>query len=1134
MASQNALLGLIIVSACWTTNALFGLEGAGGTFRYGHIFWKRIQGNEVEFTIQAAFTRSVDTSYFSGSALDGYSRTGDVITMTGRETPMFDFGDGFEQRLDKLEMTVIAYSVRENWFLGSTTLKGHVYPTPNNEDRDGLSSRPWLAKFTGCCRFGELMNNADTPWVLTAEVDLQRALTSPRVGILPQISVPSTAYKDQFTPDSVEEGPSFRVPGSAAVPEDSRCDRRVKFWELDKPWTVGTAARFKTDSSLQMDLSSDHFSSEQALQCCTKPSQCSDDYGDNPSVSPGCFFRLLRSDHEQRALTVEGWVRISTESGGVVMKTGKKDGTTCADTDKGLCDVSLMQIALNATHVTVGHEVYDEMNNVWMLKTVSFAVNSNALLLADLNNEDYYSNPSDRVVDKWVHVAVVRQTRVKKEDSSFSQWFSTYKAYVNGQALELQTLNGCTKTVQSPECASRPGGAFYDLDDGGDSFDTGESNLLPGPRLPNPFFNNENFGRCDWDATWELCKDSFGSETTLQFGLFEGDLDEWRFWNGERRQTDVLSWFQKPLSPALSVYYGNPTQISGSGGIITKDNYKIASLLIANFNFDWDQSNSDSCASEQLVDGCAFTTLIPIFPVINHWEANTVNEVIFVETGTSRIMFYESGELFQLEAGGVIRFKQAFPIPVGMYQVTVRVAIDRDTPRVPVDFIVEVLNQDGFARDSDLRILGTELCTIPNQPCPYNPDVNQYAPTLSITGNIAAVPESDQGCPEVDDETNTAVFVKGGQPQGLLPVDDNVYPNYLRAYAGFEVALTFHGADSQPVPASGPDLVGFSIGPAPAYGRFSTVRGTKRANMTMQWTPCDANMTSILCVEAVDYHIDPVTNLTERSAASQSKCLAFEVEQDPPPVFLGPKMLLVNFTMGKPHSITLVARDANALDDIEIDLADGELPAGLTLMHADRDCLHCIEKSVTLAWTPGVNMGGFASVLRFRVRDSGGAVCSGLARQEDFVEVMMTVEKCKYMVQKDMQLQELAAVFDMDWIRLWSLNSMEPSLNHPDYLVLKEPPQVIHVGHRYRVLSGTEPLDRIVTRFGMSMEQLRQLNYDIREMEEVPEGYRLCVVPNSCKGLKDTIYSGLEYKDNKFLAQQGADASSLDGMQTRT
>ena len=158
-----------------------GLDGSGGTFRYGHVHYRVIRENIVEFTIEAAFSREVDTSYFYGSAVDGYAQLGDKITMTGRETPEFDFGDN--NLISKLTMDVTSYSVRENFVMGKVVVQ-HKYDTPNN------AGNPWLARFTGCCRYSRLKNNADNPWELIAQVDLQKAPASPRVSVLPVVSVP--------------------------------------------------------------------------------------------------------------------------------------------------------------------------------------------------------------------------------------------------------------------------------------------------------------------------------------------------------------------------------------------------------------------------------------------------------------------------------------------------------------------------------------------------------------------------------------------------------------------------------------------------------------------------------------------------------------------------------------------------------------------------------------------------------------------------------------------------------------------------------------------------------------------------------------------------------------------------------
>ena len=75
----------------------------------------------------------------------------------------------------------------------------------------------------------------------------------------------------------------------------------------------------------------------------------------------------------------------------------------------------------------------------------------------------------------------------------------------------------------------------------------------------------------------------------------------------------------------------------------------------------------------------------------------------------------------------------------------------------------------------------------------------------------------------------------------------------------------------------------------------------------------------------------------------------------------------------------------------------------------------------------------------------------------------------------------------------------------------------IMVGHLYRV-APNDRMDRISQRLGMSVSQLRDLNYDIGNDDTLATGQELCVVPNSCKGEKETFYSGMVYRDDKFFA----------------
>jgi hypothetical protein len=71
-------------------------------------------------------------------------------------------------------------------------------------------------------------------------------------------------------------------------------------------------------------------------------------------------------------------------------------------------------------------------------------------------------------------------------------------------------------------------------------------------------------------------------------------------------------------------------------------------------------------------------------------------------------------------------------------------------------------------------------------------------------------------------------------------------------------------------------------------------------------------------------------------------------------------------------------------------------------------------------------------------------------------------------------------------------------------------------------------MDHITQRLGMSMDLLYLLNWDLALASRttgstLSPGQLLCVVPNSCTGTKDTFYSGMVYKNDKFFVAAKTD-----------
>ena len=133
------------------------------------------------------------------------------------------------------------------------------------------------------------------------------------------------------------------------------------------------------------------------------------------------------------------------------------------------------------------------------------------------------------------------------------------------------------------------------------------------------------------------------------------------------------------------------------------------------------------------------------------------------------------------------------------------------------------------------------------------------------------------------------------------------------------------------------------------------------------------------------------------------------------------------------------------------------------------------------------------------------------------------VERCRYALGVDQQLQAVATAFGMDWMRLWSLNS---DVLHPDYLLFND--QVLWVGHLFQAAGG-ETGEQLAARMGMAAAQLHSLNADVTAASVLSSGQLVCVVPNSCRGSAQTVYSSAGYADASFLASGVADSSHVAG-----
>ena len=220
----------------------------------------------MNFTVQCAFQQRVEDI-----------AVGDIVQLTGQESPQFLFGDSSLVRI--LKMKITSFSVQRQWVMGEVYLNHH-YSAPVAPDGSA-----WNAQFTGCCRLDDLQNNAGRPWVLSAGIDLNRANKSPLPKILPLITIP---YSN----------------GSAPRVTVASDDFENVEWSLGAPFDVGGSIKITPTvqgSYVQVGIGQLYSESKDlALDCMQR------------SSSPGCLFRLLQAQPSLMALTVEGWVRSLT------------------------------------------------------------------------------------------------------------------------------------------------------------------------------------------------------------------------------------------------------------------------------------------------------------------------------------------------------------------------------------------------------------------------------------------------------------------------------------------------------------------------------------------------------------------------------------------------------------------------------------------------------------------------------------------------------------------------------------------------------------------------------------------------------------------------------------------------------
>jgi len=357
-------------------------------------------------------------------------------------------------------------------------------------------------------------------------------------------------------------------------------------------------------------------------------------------------------------------------------------------------------------------------------------------------------------------------------------------------------------------------------------------------------------------------------------------------------------------------------------------------------------------------------------------------------------------------------------------------------------------------------------------------------------------------------------------PTIQAPTDS--FPQQRVEYVGFEVTFDVKATDADTT-----DDVGFTWGPLPVGARLSTVQqqapetagsGINPVVQTFSWTPCNSQQGDhIVCFEAVD----------QVGVASTQRCVQIKVMSDPEPFWLesGPDSASYTGTVGAELRINAHCDDTNCKDSVKIE-SDGanpacrpensDWPAGAEFGEQedlDGEAIGvCNPQQRMFSWTPRWDQGGWNGEICFKCTDEeGGCGGQGVASHNRAC-VEVHIQRCRYHVQYEQQIQEIAAIYSTDWITLWQLNR---DIEHPDYVLYHDEDTPLYTGHVYKV-NLRDNLYDIAARFGTTETFLHYMNADLCEDNKIDVDQLLCILPNACKGHVKSPYGQSGAKSNWY------------------
>jgi len=299
---------------------------------------------------------------------------------------------------------------------------------------------------------------------------------------------------------------------------------------------------------------------------------------------------------------------------------------------------------------------------------------------------------------------------------------------------------------------------------------------------------------------------------------------------------------------------------------------------------------------------------------------------------------------------------------------------------------------------------------------------------------------------------------------------------------------------------------------------------TSEASIEFSWTPSRGqDGVSVVCVNAIARRNDVFCSSSSSPGCSPlvspTRCIEVEVFKDTRPVLwssysqdLDPYANSSLAYVGRVLSFTLYANDTNCFDFSNISM--GSMPPGAMLDPqsssvalipmlafssigiSDNSTRACPTQHAVFHWNIPITYGGYKGRHCFYATDSCGqdGMCSS---GNESVEICLDfqVARCKYAVNMEQTIAEIAAIFGTDWIQIFNLNAM----TSPDLILFRH--QVLNIGHLYSVSAG-DSLDSIARRFGTSPRSIMFLNYELGELNttNITLGAEICIIANSCFG----------------------------------